>query len=67
MSAVLITNGAQPYSMSHNVIGLDGKYWHTCLSCHTALSMGFSQLVIRSCLSGNAQLPSVSGIQAIVL
>ncbi|MEH2255250.1 hypothetical protein [Nostoc sp.] len=31
------------------------------------MSLGFSQLVIRSCLGGNAQLPSVSGIQATVL
>lgn len=25
MSAVFITNGAHPYSLSHNVIGRDGK------------------------------------------
>ena len=29
--------------------------------------IGLSQLVIRSCLKGNAQLPCASGIHAIVL
>ena len=65
--AVLITNGAQPYSMSQQEIALLGRCGDTCLSCHTALSIGFSQLVIRSCLNGNAQLPSDSGIKASVL
>jgi len=37
---------------------------HTFFSCSTALSMGLEELVIRSCLSGNAQLPESSGIHA---
>jgi hypothetical protein len=67
MSAVFKINGAHPYSLSHKEIGLEGKNLHTCLSCHTALAIGLSQLVILSCLKGNAQLPQSSGIQAIVL
>ena len=29
MSAVLMTNGAHPYSISHNVKGRDGNFGHT--------------------------------------
>lgn len=40
----------------------------TLVSTATQLYLwDFPLLVIRSCLSGNAQLPSVSGIQAMVL
>ena len=67
MSAVCLTKLAQPYSASHRVIGRVGRFWQTNLSCAAAFSMGFSKLVIRSCNSGNAQLPSVSGTTAMVL
>ena len=65
--AVFNTNGAHPYSLSHNDIGLVAKNLHTCLNCHTALWIGLSHPVILSCLNGKAQLPESSGIQAIVL
>ncbi|WP_143289359.1 hypothetical protein, partial [Brunnivagina elsteri] len=55
------------YSISQHEIALDGNCGHTFLSCHTAFWIGVSQLVILSCLNGNAQLPSASGIKASVL
>jgi hypothetical protein len=60
-------NGAQPYSLSHKDIALDGKWELTLDNCWTALAIGLSQLVIRSCKSGKAQLPLASGIHANVL
>jgi len=39
----------------------------TSLSWEAAFSIDEDQLLIRSCSRGNAQLPSVSGIHAIVL
>lgn len=54
-------------TQSQTEMGLLGRCSHTCFNCQTAFSIGFSQLVIRSCLKGNAQLPESSGIQAIVL
>jgi hypothetical protein len=59
-------NGAHPYSISQHEIALLGNCGHTFLSCHTAFWIGVSQLVILSCLKGNAQLPSASGIKASV-
>ncbi|MDZ8033036.1 MULTISPECIES: hypothetical protein [unclassified Nostoc] len=67
ISDVFRINGAQPYSLSQTEIGLEGISSHTFFSCPTAFSIGLSQLVIRSCLKGSAQLPESSGIQAIVL
>ncbi|PAX58325.1 hypothetical protein [Brunnivagina elsteri] len=45
MSAVLVMNGAHPYSISQHEIALHGSCGHTFLSCHTAFSIGVSQLV----------------------
>jgi hypothetical protein len=65
ISAVWVMNGAHPYSISQHEIALLGSCGHTFFSCHTAFWIGVSQLVILSCLNGNAQLPSVSGIKAL--
>jgi hypothetical protein len=48
-------------------MGRTGKTEQTRRNCQAAFSIGFCQLLILSCLRGKAQLPEVSGIQAIVL
>ena len=66
-SILEMSNEAQPYSASHKDNGRVGRLRLTILSWAAALAIGLEKLVIRSCNNGNAQLPSVSGIIAMVL
>ncbi len=67
MSACAKTQLALPYSLSKTA----KTGWRLCsqtsLSWEAAFSIGEDQLLIRSWSRGKAQLPSASGIQAIVL
>ncbi len=67
MSAVNLRKGAHPYSLSHKLRGRLGRWWQTCLNWKAAFIIGLWWLVVLSWRQGNAQLPSSSGIQAMVL
>ena len=60
-----ITNRRALLLIDEREIGRTARCRHTYRSCHAPLSIEFSQLVIRLCLKGKAQLPEASGIQAI--